>query len=538
MRAPGQGVGRAFDLSPFQVFSLVYAAAIMLEMMERWRDVPATLVMLALTLLLIWRTNLLTFALLLLASNTYFILFKFPEVANHVNLTIFSNSAILLVMAVQKLRNPRADKDEMFLGMQPTLRLLIIATFSVAGFHKFNTDFVDPEVSCAGWFAGGVFRALGVDFLGLGIPAVIPVAGVMLFATASLSRGSGRLHWPRVDWRGVAAPVVAILAMAVLVLSIVGTDRITDSRDALVFGIAIMVLSWQLVEGPLLLIKRYQWVALAFSIIIHAVIAMFMVVDFQAIAVALLVTFVPPEVWTAWRNRSRIDMAGITINRGALYLYINLFAGLLMLVHFHFVPFMNPPYVIGGILFNISLLVLLWPIVADLFSPDRSWRWTGVPVLHPAAPRFSYMLPVLLVAFGLTSHFGLRTAGNFSMFSNLRTEGVVSNHLILSNNPFKFWGYQEDVVEIVEFDRVSARIGHQYSLDEGLMLPMVEFRKLLYLWREAGIPVPMTLRYRGENVVSNDIANEPGWVVDRWNWEMRLLDFRVIQPDNPNRCRW
>lgn len=538
MYAVDPGLKRSTDLSPFRVFSLIYATAIMLEMMEHWRDVPATLVMLVLVLLLVWRTTLLTFAVLLLVSNIYFVFFKFPEVANHVNLAIFSSTAILLAMAIQKFRNRQAGEDDLFLGMQPVLRLLIIATFTVAGFHKFNTDFVDAEVSCAGWFAGGVFRALRTDFLGMGIPAVLVVAGVVLASVVLLFRTSKRICFPPVDWRAVAAPAIAILLMGAIVLIMVGTERIEGPRQTLVFGIAILVLCWQLVEGPLLLLQRYQWVALAFSIIVHATIAMFMVVDFQAIAVALLVTFVPPNVWEAWRTRSRISIGRLGVNRSALYLFINLLAGLLMLVHSRLVEFLNSPYVAGGILFDVSLLVLLWPILIDLFSPDRKWRWTGVQVLHPMAPRIAYLVPVLLLAFGLTSHLGLRTAGNFSMFSNLRTEGSVSNHLIFRNNPMKLWGYQEDVVEIVEFDRAKARIGHQYSLDEGLMLPVVEFRKLLYLWREAGMEIPMILKYLGETIASANIANEPEWMVDAWDWEMRLLDFRVIQPDGPNRCRW
>ena len=45
----------------------------------------------------------------------------------------------------------------------------------------------------------------------------------------------------------------------------------------------------------------------------------------------------------------------------------------------------------------------------------------------------------------------------------------------------KFWGYQEDVVEIVSIDTDAARIGHHYGNLNGMLLPIVEFRKLLYL---------------------------------------------------------
>jgi hypothetical protein len=72
-----------------------------------------------------------------------------------------------------------------------------------------------------------------------------------------------------------------------------------------------------------------------------------------------------------------------------------------------------------------------------------------------------FVFPVLLLLHGLTSYLGLRTAGNFSMFSNLRTEGARSNHLLLGGNPLKLWGYQEDVVRFIRIDDRRARIGYQ-----------------------------------------------------------------------------
>jgi len=63
----------------------------------------------------------------------------------------------------------------------------------------------------------------------------------------------------------------------------------------------------------------------------------------------------------------------------------------------------------------------------------------------------------------MTSYLGLRTAGNFSMFSNLRTEGPGSNHLLLGANPLKRGHYQEDAVHILAIDDERARIGHRYQ---------------------------------------------------------------------------
>jgi hypothetical protein len=48
----------------------------------------------------------------------------------------------------------------------------------------------------------------------------------------------------------------------------------------------------------------------------------------------------------------------------------------------------------------------------------------------------------------------------------------------------------------------------------------------------------MRLQYRGRIYSTKDIVNHPQWRTDAQDWEMVLMDFRVIQPDGPNRCRW
>ena len=71
-------------------------------------------------------------------------------------------------------------------------------------------------------------------------------------------------------------------------------------------------------------------------------------------------------------------------------------------------------------------------------------------MFNAVTPRWLYAVPLCLLLFGLTSHLGLRTAGNLSMYSNLRTEAGQNNHLVLGNDQLKWAGYQEDVVRIVD----------------------------------------------------------------------------------------
>lgn len=106
------------------------------------------------------------------------------------------------------------------------------------------------------------------------------------------------------------------------------------------------------------------------------------------------------------------------------------------------------------------------------------------------------------------------------MFSNLRTEGTRSNHHIL------------------DIDDEAAEAGYQYQPLRGRLLLMVEFKKRILLWTEMGMAVPMTFTYGGVVRTTTDITREPAWTVTDRDWEMVLMDVRVIQPEGPNECRW
>jgi hypothetical protein len=66
-----------------------------------------------------------------------------------------------------------------------------------------------------------------------------------------------------------------------------------------------------------------------------------------------------------------------------------------------------------------------------------------------------------------------------------------------------------------------ARIGYQY-----LRMARADGR------------IPMTFEYRGAIYSTKDITHDPVWEPRARDWEMRLMDFRLIQPKSPNSCRW
>jgi hypothetical protein len=164
--------------------------------------------------------------------------------------------------------------------------------------------------------------------------------------------------------------------------------------------------------------------------------------------------------------------------------------------------------------------------------------WPGVSVWSRRTPAWLYAFPVFLLLYGLTSYVGLRTAGNFTMFSNLRTEGARSNHLVLGSNPLKIWGFEEDVIRFVAIDDSLAAFDDKYLPLKGNQLPIVEFRKWIFGWTREGRVVPLTFEYRGQVHSTENITADAEWRTPRRDWPMRLLDFRVVQSQGANECRW
>jgi hypothetical protein len=91
-----------------------------------------------------------------------------------------------------------------------------------------------------------------------------------------------------------------------------------------------------------------------------------------------------------------------------------------------------------------------------------------------SVPVWLWALPCVVLLNGLSPYLGLRTQLSFSMFSNLRTEGGVSNHLFMPRL-VSLGNYQEDLVEIVDTSDADLV---EYPKHQ-LLLPYFEFRRLV-----------------------------------------------------------
>jgi hypothetical protein len=455
----------------------------------------------------------------------HLLLVQFPDTANHVNVAIYC-SVLMAAAAVYTLvrRREFPTDDDAFELVRPVLQVSMILVYALAGFAKLNTDFFDPAVSCVADLVGDLDRMVGSRVIGVPTRLVL-LAGILLAVYAILSERSARRPLaPAARAGAIVATGLAAVAGYAVIAGLPDTAITT-----LILVMAVVVVVWELAGGLLLAIPRMQAPILAFSWSMHATLALIGFVDFGAFALALLFTFVPRPYSELLSGPVRVPVVGRLVPRPYVYFGLCALAGIAAGLDRR---------LLGALLFELAALVFIWPLVAAAVAQGPRPPWTGQPITGRATPAWLFLFPVLLLFHGLTSYLGLRTAGNFTMFSNLRTEGPASNHLLLGGNPLKLWGYQEDVVRFIRIDDRRSRIGYQYQPLEGNLLPVVEFRKLIYQWTRAGFMVPLTFEYRGEVHSTTDITRDPAWQTRTRDWPMRLMDYRVIQPGGPNACRW
>lgn len=466
-----------------------------------------------------------TFAIVLAFSTAQTLLVQFPDVANHVNVETYCSVVLLVAIAYSlfPMRRQWTD-DDCFEMVRPVLQASLILVYALAGFDKLNTDFLDPQLSCVADLVGDLGGVVKGTTFGASNGLVFAAAVGAVVAALLSSRGRSRPIGLAVR----AAAFVVVVAAAALAMRFAPSAS-SAAMAFVILGMAVIVILWELVGGLLLLLPRAQAPVLAFCWMMHTTLSLIGFVDFEALALSLLFTFLPAEYLDPMTRRLRLPVLGRSIPRAHVYFAISVLAGVSSGLHRRLV---------AAVLFNAAVLVLSWPMLRALMAPAPRPRWRGVGLSSRLTPTWLYAVPVVLLLHGLTSYSGLRTAGNFSMFSNLRTEGPSSNHLLLSGNPLKRWSYQEDVVRFTAIDDGAAAIGYNYQPLAGQALPVVEFRKLIYAWGSAGRVVPMAFEYRGEPHTTADIARDPVWRTTARSWEMRLMDFRVIQPGGPNRCRW
>ncbi len=310
-----------------------------------------------------------------------------PVASNNKTIGVFMNAAILaFVWPCLRQAADDAACAQAHDRLRVIARALLAVMYFYGIFHKINTDFLDPSVSCAVALYRPLAAPLGLDgnVFGhhLSIWLTFIVEGIALVA----------LYWPR--WFAIG-----------LVLGL-----------TFHFVIPISAYSWYM--------------------------------DFSSLVLALYMLSMPREVST--RCHAVLTRAAGLLKAHALRL-----AGFFTLVLGIGVAVVRSGAASLGSALHLhhSIMILLWAlyggfmmVVLTRIALDHL-PWTGQRAARQ--PLRVYALPALLFLTCLSPYLGLKTESSIAMFSNLHTEGGVTNHLLFAEPPYLF-DYQQDVVKLVD----------------------------------------------------------------------------------------
>lgn len=391
-----------------------------------------------------------------------------------------------------------------------TIRYFSIILFFWAAFHKFNTDFFDPERSCAaehylnlGWVFGRLPDPLWLR-------QILPFVVVCVELTYALL-----LLVPRTRLLGVLLALPFHFAMGLNGWVMFGT------MFTAFYACFVPDDFWRFfssARGPRLVRGYLSWVSVAIY------------VGFAAITVAVLVN---PSIVS---NRALVDEASAGLWGGTL---------------FHFPPRIVGSFVIDAHSFVIGIGIVAFQLFLALIVPCYAYWYFFVRKRATTSAETSEFrrwwqiaAVVLMVANGVMPYLGFRTAAVFSMFSNLKTEGPVSNHFFVPKST-QVWDEQDKLIHIRTLDMPASparRTRSLYYLERvgklGVRIVRAEFhRHVYYMCKEFvdGPPIRMSYEIDGRLVQENDLCKNKS-LTDEYNPMLGgVLFFKLV---NEVGCPW
>jgi hypothetical protein len=300
------------------------------------------------------------------------------------------------------------------------------------------------------------------------------------------------------------------------------TPEVADSLKE--YGLAILLplaaVIWELSGIFFLHLRRTQIWFLSMSACIHGFLMFYHFADFGSLMLALFYLWIPSPLLRPF--------AGTKAK--SVFIFCFLIACLLPAEPLQFLKTETTFFFVGVFILAGFSTFYSHSIALKGFREISS----GVQIWEGSR---QLILPTIITAFTLSPYFGLRTSGNLTMFSNLKTEGATSNHLLLSSNQFKVFALQDDQIKFVQINPTFGKERRLWLKDYAL--PATELYKKAKAWRTNGNKVSAVYWYRDELLETNDLATDQRWQTDP-NLALNALwlDFRMIQPEGANRCRW
>ena len=267
----------------------------------------------------------------------------------------------------------------------PLARWCLVLFYSFAAFSKLNSAFFDTAVSCSTYYFDETVRSLGFN--------------------TPLTVGAGGLA-------------------RLLPFATVGTE----------LSIPILILN-----------RRTRVIGSVLGLVFHSLIALdrlHLFVDFSSVLTALFVLFLPTQF-------AMSTLRFLKGKGGQLLILWTTLAGLILTAQwigrgdFAYFVFSEGRLFIWYV-FDATVLLGVISWLVRYRAQTLEWPFT----LRNRGPIWLATVPALLVLTGLLPYFELRTAYVYTMYSNLRMVGGMSNHFIVRSS-FPLSGRQADLVKIV-----------------------------------------------------------------------------------------
>jgi hypothetical protein len=487
---------RSLSDDRFTIFSFLWAAAVIFHLgkWNIWLHSPVSFVLGISAALVLLKPSSLNRFYILICLQLIDSIEKMPWIANHWLFAALAGLAILLSALTLMISSKKIniEKSELFDTFAPAVRLELLLLYMFTFFHKLNAGWFDPGVSCgtklyllmtggSGFFQSSLFTEYFAIYGALAVELIIPVcliirrtrtAGIIIALLFHFMLGAGEFY-------NFSAVMYALLFLF-------APDNFSEQLSEWWNGSSVQKLYRRMIERGL--IKK---VKLPILIIAGA--------SYLALFIYARLAYPSLEQYPELRELGKFG-------RTRLY------------------------YVFIGLWWIYGIL-----IIAVFLSAIRKGKSIWSSRNRHFVPRYKILalLPILVVINGASPYIGLKTQTSWSMFSNLRTEGRTSNHLII-RHPYYLADYQSELVEIKNSS--DPRLG--VFGEKGYLIPYFELRRYLSMnhkYEADGIRLEYVRNGRGKSI--SGPGDDPG-LFEPVNYFLgKLLHFRPVPSDKNSICQ-
>jgi hypothetical protein len=410
-----------------------------------------------------------------------------PLQANHIVFELIVSGGMLLALLAVAVEGrislkalfsdgEAAQRERLLEAFSPAIRAALLILYGYAVLHKLNYDFFNPEISCSTFLLDGI---------------------------------QDRLPWvPNGGWVRTTGAVWGTLLIEALI--------------------------------PLLLaFGRTRAVGIVLGLAFHYFLALHPhrgLYSFSSLMYALYFLFLPAGFLRSLvRTAGRLSLrrwGQVPVAWRALLLSFPLAAGGVVAIAMQLYPQLDTDrwFRLGFLGWHVWALAFSYFYLAVLTNPLREDQ-------HPAVAgygnRWAWLVPLAVLLNGTTPYLGLKTQISFSMFSNLRTEGGMTNHLFIPVT-LRLTQMQEDLVDIIDSDASEFR---QYAQREQL-ITLFEFRRIASRLKHHK-DFTVHFRHQGATrnlVVRSGVENLPVYTESHPWWMAKVVRFRPVDK-GPCRCK-